>query len=75
MELSVLCGVKILLCIVDKRNKVNIFSNEKPEKFFSEYLKEKIKSKNNLGLEDVKNLFKSNKDLCEKFEKLIINKK
>ena len=54
MELSVLCGVKVLLCIVDKRNKVNLFSSEKVEKFIADHLHEKIKPRNNLKPEDVK---------------------
>jgi hypothetical protein len=53
MELSVLCGVKVLLCIVDKRNKVNLFSSEKLEKFISDYLQEKVRAKNHLGTDDV----------------------
>jgi len=53
MALSVLCGVKVLLCIVDKRNKVNLFSSEKLEKFISEYLQEKVRSKNQFANDDV----------------------
>lgn len=71
MELSVLCGVKVLLCIVDKRNKVNLFSSEKLEKFISEYLQEKVRSKNQFANDDVR-FFKQNfyvistKDYSEK---------
>jgi len=36
MELSLLCGIKILLTIVDKNNKVMIFSSDQDVRSFTE---------------------------------------
>jgi hypothetical protein len=60
MELSLLCGIKILLTIIDKNNKVTILSPDQDiRSFIDNYLKKP---------EDAKELF-FNEDVNKNFPK------
>ena len=55
MELSLLCGIKILLTIVDKNNKVMIFSSDQDVRSFTEENLKRPEEANELfSNEDVK---------------------
>lgn len=54
MELSLLCEVKVCLCIVDKNERVMIFSSETDvEKFVHSYMHKPAEAREMFGHEDV----------------------
>jgi hypothetical protein len=55
MELSLLCNVKVALCIVDKNTKVTIYSSEDNVKqFFDKYFSKPEEARELLTHDDVK---------------------
>ncbi len=54
MEISLLCGVKVLLCIVDRNGKKVLFSSEELSLFISNYVLDAMITKNHLSNQDVK---------------------
>ena len=56
MELSLLCGIKILLTVVDRNNKVMIFSSDQDiQSFVEQYLMKPESAKELFSNEDVLN--------------------
>lgn len=54
MELSLLCGIKVLLTVVDKNNKIMIFSSDKNIKsFVDQNLKRPERAKELFSNDDV----------------------
>jgi hypothetical protein len=56
MEISLLCGVKVMLGLVDKNEKIVLYSSEDLGKFLEKYVNPAIESKNYLKNENVKYL-------------------
>jgi hypothetical protein len=56
MEISLLCGAQVLLCVVDKKDKSILYmsDNSKPEDFIEKYVESNIRNKTYLANDDVR---------------------
>lgn len=65
MEIALLCEVKVMLCIVDKKEKVVLYSSEDLKTFLTNYIYESVRKDNYQKTENVKKVFKYNLNLVQ----------